>query len=323
MSAFEHILVERGGGDPLDHHRPAAGAERAQSAGASRAFGGARPFRRRSRAARRGDHRRRRARLLRRQRSEGARRSAMPTTIRRPDSAASRTASISLKPVIAAVNGLALGGGVEIVAACDLAIAADHAEFALPEPRVGLAALGGGGLQRLARNLPLKYAMELVLTGRRFGAEEAKRIGPDQRRGAARRAESARAPDGRHDHRRRAARGRGLEAGDAAEPRDARSRKPRCVRATRRPNACSRARTPGRASAPSWRSANRAGRANRETTSEPSSTSRSGTARHSPRRSANTTSTASPASPATSRRTTSTSPTWRSRATAGCRRTAP
>ena len=82
-----------------------------------------------------------------------------------------------MKPVIAAVNGLALGGGVEIVAACDLAIAADHAEFALPEPRVGLAALGGGGLQRLARNLPLKYAMELVLTGRRFGAEEAKRIG--------------------------------------------------------------------------------------------------------------------------------------------------
>ncbi len=81
------------------------------------------------------------------------------------------------KPVIAAVNGLALGGGVEIVASCDLAIAADHAEFALPEPRVGLAALGGGGLQRLARNLPLKYAMELVLTGRRFGAEEAKRIG--------------------------------------------------------------------------------------------------------------------------------------------------
>ena len=82
-----------------------------------------------------------------------------------------------MKPVIAAVNGLALGGGVEIVAACDLAIAADHAEFALPEPRVGLAALGGGGLQRLARNLPLKYAMELVLTGRRFGAEEAKSLG--------------------------------------------------------------------------------------------------------------------------------------------------
>lgn len=80
------------------------------------------------------------------------------------------------KPVIAAVNGLALGGGVEIIAACDLAIAADHAEFALPEPRVGLAALGGGALQRLARQLPLKQAMELVLTGRRIDAEEAKRI---------------------------------------------------------------------------------------------------------------------------------------------------
>jgi crotonobetainyl-CoA hydratase len=81
------------------------------------------------------------------------------------------------KPVIAAVNGFAIGGGVEIVASCDLAIAADHAEFSLPEPRVGLAALGGGGLQRLARHLPLKYAMDLVLTGRRIGAEEAQRIG--------------------------------------------------------------------------------------------------------------------------------------------------
>jgi len=81
------------------------------------------------------------------------------------------------KPVIAAVNGLAIGGGVEIVAAADLAIAADHAAFALPEPRVGLAALGGGGLQRLARHLPLKYAMDLVLTGRRIDAAEAQRIG--------------------------------------------------------------------------------------------------------------------------------------------------
>ena len=80
------------------------------------------------------------------------------------------------KPVIAAVNGLCLGGGVEIVAACDLAIAADHAEFALPEPRVGLAALGGGALQRLARQMPMKEAMWLVLTGRRIAAGEARRI---------------------------------------------------------------------------------------------------------------------------------------------------
>lgn len=81
------------------------------------------------------------------------------------------------KPIIAAVNGLALGGGTEIVLACDLAYAAEHAEFSLPEPRVGLAALGGGGLQRLARFLPLKQAMDLVLTGRRLSAREAKEIG--------------------------------------------------------------------------------------------------------------------------------------------------
>lgn len=80
------------------------------------------------------------------------------------------------KPVIAAVNGLCFGGGAEIVAACDLAIAADHAEFALLEPRVGLAALGGGALQRLARQMPMKDAMKLVLTGERIGAQEAKRI---------------------------------------------------------------------------------------------------------------------------------------------------
>ena len=77
------------------------------------------------------------------------------------------------KPVIAAVNGLCLGGGVEIVAACDLAIASEHAEFGLPEPRVGLAALGGGALQRLARQLPMKDAMWLALTGKRMSCAAA------------------------------------------------------------------------------------------------------------------------------------------------------
>jgi crotonobetainyl-CoA hydratase len=81
------------------------------------------------------------------------------------------------KPVIAAVNGLALGGGLEMVAACDLALAADHARLGLPEPLVGLAALGGGGLQRLARQLPLKQAMELALSGKSIGAQEALRLG--------------------------------------------------------------------------------------------------------------------------------------------------
>jgi crotonobetainyl-CoA hydratase len=80
------------------------------------------------------------------------------------------------KPVIAAVNGLCLGGGVEIVAACDLAVASEHAEFALPEPRVGLAALGGGALQRLAREMPMKDAMALVLTAKRIDAAEARRV---------------------------------------------------------------------------------------------------------------------------------------------------
>ena len=80
------------------------------------------------------------------------------------------------KPVIAAVNGLCLGGGAELVAACDLAIASDSAQFAMPEPLVGLAALGGGALQRLVREMPMKDAMMLVLTGQRIDAHEARRI---------------------------------------------------------------------------------------------------------------------------------------------------
>ena len=81
------------------------------------------------------------------------------------------------KPVIAAVNGLAIGGGFETVLACDLVVAADHAAFAFPEPRVGLTATGGGGLQRLARQIPLKQAMGLILTGRRISAAEALGLG--------------------------------------------------------------------------------------------------------------------------------------------------
>jgi enoyl-CoA hydratase/carnithine racemase len=80
------------------------------------------------------------------------------------------------KPVIAAVNGFAMGGGFEIALACDLIIASDKAMFALPEPRVGLAA-GAGGLQRLPRMIPLKQAMGMMLTGRRVSAEEGYRLG--------------------------------------------------------------------------------------------------------------------------------------------------
>ncbi len=80
------------------------------------------------------------------------------------------------KPIIAAVNGVAVGGGLELALACDIIVAADHARFGLPEPRVGLFA-GAGGIHRLARQLPFKVAMGLLLTGRLFGAEEAHRIG--------------------------------------------------------------------------------------------------------------------------------------------------
>jgi enoyl-CoA hydratase/carnithine racemase len=80
------------------------------------------------------------------------------------------------KPVIAAVNGLAMGGGFEIALACDIIVASEHAVFALPEPRVGLAALAGG-LHRLPRQIPLKQAMGMILTGGRIDAAEALRIG--------------------------------------------------------------------------------------------------------------------------------------------------
>ncbi|MBU6268279.1 MAG: enoyl-CoA hydratase/isomerase family protein [Sphingomonadales bacterium] len=80
------------------------------------------------------------------------------------------------KPFIAAVNGLALGGGFELALACDLIVAVEGASFGLPEPLIGAIAIGGG-LHRLARQLPLKLAMGLILTSRRLGAREALQLG--------------------------------------------------------------------------------------------------------------------------------------------------
>lgn len=80
------------------------------------------------------------------------------------------------KPVIAAVNGIAFGGGFEIALACDLLIASSNASFALPEPLVGAVALGGG-LHRLARQIGLKQAMGMILTGRPVDAQEGARLG--------------------------------------------------------------------------------------------------------------------------------------------------
>jgi enoyl-CoA hydratase len=76
------------------------------------------------------------------------------------------------KPLIAAVEGYALGGGFEIALACDLIVAASNATFGLPEVKRGLTA-NAGGLLRLQHRLPYHYAMELVLTGRMLPAPEA------------------------------------------------------------------------------------------------------------------------------------------------------
>jgi dehydration protein DpgD len=80
------------------------------------------------------------------------------------------------KPVVARVNGYALGGGLELALACDVIVAAEHAEFGLPEVKLGLVA-GAGGVFRLARQVPLKPAMGMLLTGRRIGARRAYELG--------------------------------------------------------------------------------------------------------------------------------------------------
>ncbi len=79
-------------------------------------------------------------------------------------------------PVIARVNGHALGGGFEMVLGCDIVVAADNATFGLPEPRVGRLALDGG-IAQLPRRIPHVWAMGMLLTGRRIAAAEALRFG--------------------------------------------------------------------------------------------------------------------------------------------------
>jgi enoyl-CoA hydratase/carnithine racemase len=81
-----------------------------------------------------------------------------------------------VKPLIAAVNGVAVGGGLELALACDVIVSADHAEFGFPEPRVGRMAMDGG-MHRLVRHVPLKIAMGMLLTGRRITSAEALRVG--------------------------------------------------------------------------------------------------------------------------------------------------
>lgn len=80
------------------------------------------------------------------------------------------------KPVIAAVNGLALGGGFECALACDIIIASENASFGLPEPTVGMIA-GAGGVHYLRRAIPFHQAMGMLLTARRISAQEALQMG--------------------------------------------------------------------------------------------------------------------------------------------------
>jgi enoyl-CoA hydratase len=79
------------------------------------------------------------------------------------------------KPIIAAVNGAAVAGGFELMLACDLAVAAEHAKFGLPEAKRGLVAAGGG--TNLPRRIPLTLALELGLTGDTFDADRARALG--------------------------------------------------------------------------------------------------------------------------------------------------
>ncbi len=81
-----------------------------------------------------------------------------------------------LKPVISAINGRALGGGTEMVLATDIRIAAEHAEFGLPEPKIGTVP-GAGSMVRLARQVPWAKAMKLLLGGVNISAQEACDIG--------------------------------------------------------------------------------------------------------------------------------------------------
>ena len=79
------------------------------------------------------------------------------------------------KPIVAAVNGYALGGGFETALACDVIVAAEHAVFGLPEPRVGM--LAATGVHRLPRQIPYHLAMGFILTGKRISARKAHRLG--------------------------------------------------------------------------------------------------------------------------------------------------
>ena len=80
------------------------------------------------------------------------------------------------KPIIAAINGYCLAGGLEVALSCDIRITAEHATFGLPEPKRAIIP-GATGTQRIPRAVPLAFAMELLLTGERYDAKTALQFG--------------------------------------------------------------------------------------------------------------------------------------------------
>lgn len=105
----------------------------------------------------------------------------LPFVRETPDRKWSRPAGIMRaldlwKPMIAACNGLTIGGGLELSLACDIMIASENAKFGLPEVKVGICP-GGGGVIRLPRTIPRRLAAEMLFTGKLIDAQEALRIG--------------------------------------------------------------------------------------------------------------------------------------------------
>ena len=117
------------------------------------------------------------------------------------------------KPVIAAVNGMAVGGGFELALSADLILAAEHARFALPEIRAGT--LADAATAKLPKRMPYHVAMDLLLTGRWMDAAEAHRWGARQRSASGRQASRPRLGAGAHARRRSAARLRRDQGGRA------------------------------------------------------------------------------------------------------------
>jgi enoyl-CoA hydratase/carnithine racemase len=103
-------------------------------------------------------------------------RAAQPEPAQRATRPGAHPLDALAKPVIAAINGYAVGGGLELALRCDIIVAAEHARFGLPEPRRGLLA-DDGGVTLLPRRIPYHLAMGLILTGELISAPEAYRLG--------------------------------------------------------------------------------------------------------------------------------------------------